>query len=153
MSTSWTRPEIRSPNQFMVKTRPMIPRKVSTTVRCPPPNTADTYPPANPAAAGVPSGTAKKKHHPTAAAARGPKASRTYVETPPPSGCRAPSAANVQASGTDSRIRASQATSEAGPATAAARAGIEITPVPRTAPTLRAAPWETDSPVFRMLRA
>jgi hypothetical protein len=77
---------------------------------------------------------------------RRPKASRAYVETPPASGNREPSAAKVSASGADSATRASQARIEAGPAMPAAIAGSEMTPVPRTAPMVRAAPWAADIP-------
>ena len=45
-----------------------------------------------------------------------------------------PSAENVAARGIERRMSASHATSEAGPAVFAARAGSAITPVPRTAP-------------------
>ena len=37
-----TRPETRRPNQFITKTRPTIPRNVSSTVRRPPPTTSAT---------------------------------------------------------------------------------------------------------------
>ena len=73
-------------------------------------------------------------------AAYGPKARRAYVEIPPASGNRAPRAAKVIASGADSTTRANQATMDAGPAMPAAMAGSEMTPVPSTAPTVRAAP-------------
>src|SRR6476660_5463093 len=52
-----------------------------------------------------------------------------------------------------SNTSASQATSDAGPATPAAIAGRVMTPVPRTAPTDNAVPCGTDSPDSRPLRA
>jgi hypothetical protein len=41
-STSWIRPETRSPNQFIVKTTAITSTNVSTTVRRPPPVTSAT---------------------------------------------------------------------------------------------------------------
>ncbi|BCY06661.1 hypothetical protein L3i22_017490 [Actinoplanes sp. L3-i22] len=140
VSTSCTRPEMRRPKRFMTYAVSTTPRNVSSSVVRPPPSASATYPPVNDVATGAPSGTAKKKHHPTAADARRPKAMPAYVATPPPSGKRAPSAANVQASGAERRIRASHASSAAGPAAAAASAGMEMSPVPSTAPIDSAVP-------------
>jgi hypothetical protein len=58
---------------------------------------------------------------------------------------RDPRAAKVAASGMERMTRAAHATSEAGPAIAAASAGSVMTPVPSTAPTERAVPWATVS--------
>src|SRR5215475_9288217 len=79
------------------------------------------------------------------AAVRAPNARLTYVETPPASGCRAPSAANVAASGMDSTMSPTHASNDAGPAISAPSAGRPITPVPSTAPKEIAAPCAKDS--------
>jgi hypothetical protein len=86
------------------------------------------------AASGAPSGTASKNIQPTTAEAAGPNAFMTKVETPPPPEKRAESSDIVSASGNVRSVIAPQATSEAGPASSAATAGITNTPEPSTAP-------------------
>jgi hypothetical protein len=98
------------------------------------PKAAAAYAPPTSATSGAPSGTASKNVQPTTAEAAGPNASRTKVETPPPPGKRAESRDIVSASGNVRNVIAPQATSEAGPASSAATAGITSTPEPSTAP-------------------
>ena len=57
--TSCTRPETRSPNQFIAATIAMIPPVASSWVLRPPPSESATYAPAKPAAVGAPIGIAK----------------------------------------------------------------------------------------------
>ena len=74
-------------------------------------------------------------HAPVTAAAPSPKPSRTYAVTPPATGWRTPSAANVIASGAERTSSPAQATIDAGPAACAASAGTSSTPGPIRAPT------------------
>ncbi|GAA2901086.1 hypothetical protein Acy02nite_12330 [Actinoplanes cyaneus] len=59
VSTSWTRPEMRRPNQFIAYAVATTPTNVRNSVTLPPPSASATYPPVNAAATGAPSGTAK----------------------------------------------------------------------------------------------
>ena len=75
------------------------------------------------------------KHVPVTAAAVSPNASRTYAETPPATGWRTPSAANVTASGAERTSSAAHARIDAGPAACEASEGTSNRPGPISAPT------------------
>src|SRR5580765_7781497 len=82
-------------------------------------------------------------HTPVTAAAVSPKPARAYAATPPATGCRTPSAANVTASGADRTRSPAHATIDAAPAAWTARAGTRSTPGPISAPTYSEAPRTT----------
>jgi len=93
------------------------------------------YSPAIKAAITYPVGACARKIQPAAAPPRGPKARSIAPAKPAASGRSRERPAYVSASGNESSTRASQASTEAGPAVSAAMAGKTRIPVPMTAPT------------------